>query len=59
MRNNLNKKVVVRITDEQFLHLQRRIHVDKLSMSQVIREAISNKLNKIEIDDFRKRKIRH
>ncbi len=59
MRDNLNKTVVVRITEEQFLQLQRSILNDKTSMSQVIREALKNKLNKIEIDDIRKRKIRH
>lgn len=58
MRDNLNKTVVVRITEEQFLQLQGSILNDKASMSQVIREALKNKLNKIEIDDKRKRKFR-
>lgn len=58
MRDNLNKTVVVRITEEQFLQLQGSILNDKASMSQVIREALKNKLNKIEIDDSRKRKFR-
>ena len=58
MRDNLNKTVVVRITEEQFLQLQGSILNDKSSMSQVIREALKNKLNKIEIDDSRKRKFR-
>ena len=58
MRDNLNKTVVVRITEEQFKQLQTNILEDKVSMSQVIREALKNKLNKIEIDDTRKRKFR-
>lgn len=55
----LKRKLVVRITEEQFKQLQRNILEDKVSMSQVIREALKNKLSKIEIDDIRKRKIRH
>lgn len=54
----LKRKLVVRITEEQFKQLQRNILEDKVSMSQVIREALKNKLNKIEIDDKRKRKFR-
>jgi hypothetical protein len=55
----LKRKLVVRITEEQFNQLQRNILEDNVSMSQIIREALKNKLNKIEIDDIRKRKIRH
>jgi predicted HicB family RNase H-like nuclease len=54
----LKRKLVVRITEEQFKQLQRNILEDKVSMSQVIREALKNKLNRIEIDDTRKRKFR-
>lgn len=54
----LKRKLVVRITEEQFNQLQRNILEDKVSMSQIIREALKNKLNKIEIDDTRKRKFR-
>ena len=54
----LKRKLVVRITEEQFKQLQRNILEDKVSMSQIIREALKNKLNKIEIDDTRKRKFR-
>lgn len=58
MKKPLNKKLVVRITDNQYHRLQQNILEDKVSMSQVIREALQNKLNKIEIDDTRKRKFR-
>jgi hypothetical protein len=59
MGKSLRRKLVVRITEDQYERLQKNILEDNVSMSQVIREALKNKLNKIEIDDFRKRKIRH
>ena len=59
MKNRLNKKIVVRITENQYSRLKQNILEDKVSMSQVIREALENKINKIEIDDTRKRKFRH
>ena len=58
MKNRLNKKLVVRITENQYHRLQQNILEDKVSMSQVIREALQNKLNKIVIDDTWKRKFR-
>jgi len=58
MNKALNRKLVVRITENQYQRLQQNILEDKVSMSQVIREALQNKLNKIEIDDERKRKFR-
>lgn len=58
MKNQLNKKLVVRITENQYQRLQQNILEDKVSMSQVIREALQNKLNKIVIDDTWKRKFR-
>lgn len=59
MKNRLNKKLVVRITENQYRRLKKNILEDQVSMSQVIREALENKMNKIEIDDTRKRKFRH
>jgi predicted HicB family RNase H-like nuclease len=59
MKNRLNKKLVVRITENQYSRLKQNILEDKVSMSQVIREALENKMNKIEIDDTRKRKFRY
>ena len=59
MKNRLNKKLVVRITENQYRRLKQNILEDKVSMSQVIREALENKMNKIEIDDTRKRKFRY
>ena len=58
MRESLELKLVVRITENQYRRLQQNILEDKVSMSQVIREALRNKLNKIEIDDTWKRKFR-
>lgn len=58
MKKSLNRKLVVRITEEQYCRLQKNILEDKVSMSQVIREALQNKLNKIVIDDTWKRKFR-
>ena len=58
MKNRLNKKLVVRITENQYRRLKQNILEDKVSMSQVIREALQNKLNKIVIDDTWKRKFR-
>ena len=59
MREKYKKKIVVRITENQFNRLQQKIVKDEVSMSQVIREAIKNKFNKIYIDDKRKRKFRY
>jgi len=58
MKNSLDRKLVVRITEDQYRRLQLNIVEDKVTMSQVIREALRNKLNKIQIDDQRKRKCR-
>jgi predicted CopG family antitoxin len=58
MKKSLNRKLVVRITEDQYSRLQKNILEDKVSMSQVIREALQNKLNKIVIDDTWKRKFR-
>jgi Arc/MetJ-type ribon-helix-helix transcriptional regulator len=58
MTEQLERKLVVRITENQYRRLQQNILEDKVSMSQVIREALRNKLNKIEIDDTWKRKFR-
>jgi hypothetical protein len=59
MRESLDRKLVVRITEDQYRRLQLNIVEDKVTMSQVIREALRNKLNRIEIDDTRKRKFRY
>ena len=58
MKKSLNRKLVVRITEDQYCRLQKNILEDKVSMSQVIREALQNKFNKIVIDDTWKRKFR-
>ena len=58
MRESLDRKLVVRITEDQYRRLQINIVEDKVTMSQVIREALRNKLNRIEIDDTWKRKFR-
>ena len=58
MGKSLKRKLVVRITENQYYRLQKNILEDNVTMSQVIREALRNKLNRIEIDDTRKRKFR-
>ena len=58
MGKSLDRKLVVRITEDQYYSLQKNILEDNVTMSQVIREALRNKLNRIEIDDTRKRKFR-
>lgn len=58
MRKSLDRKLVVRITEDQYYRLQKNILEDNVTMSQVIREALRNKLNRLEIDDTRKRKFR-
>lgn len=58
MGKSLDRKLVVRITEDQYYRLQKNILEDNVTMSQVIREALRNKLNRIEIDDKRKRKFR-
>lgn len=57
-KNNYNRKLVVRISEVQYQGLIMITLENNLSMSQVIREALRNKLNKIQIDDQRKRKFR-
>lgn len=57
-KNNYNRKLVVRISEAQYQGLIMITLENNLSMSQVIREALRNKLNKIQIDDKRKRKFR-
>lgn len=58
MGKSLDRKLVVRITEDQYYRLKKNILEDNVTMSQVIREALRNKLNRIEIDDTRKRKFR-
>ena len=46
MRESLDRKLVVRITEDQYRRLKLNIVEDKVTMSQVIREALRNKLNR-------------
>ena len=46
MRESLDRKLVVRITEDQYYRLQKNILEDNVTMSQVIREALRNKLNR-------------
>ena len=59
MKEQLNRKLVVRISESQFDRLKQNILEDQVSMSQVIREALNNKLKKIYQDDQKQRKFRH
>jgi|TARA_B110000902_G_scaffold213670_1_gene245319 hypothetical protein len=58
MKEQLNRKLVVRISESQFDQLKQNILDDKVSMSQVIREALKNKLQNIHQDDQKQRKFR-
>jgi hypothetical protein len=58
MKEQLNRKLVVRISESQFDQLKQNILDDKVSMSQVIREALKNKLKNIHQDDQKQRKFR-
>lgn len=58
MKEQLNRKLVVRISESQFDRLKQNILEDQVSMSQVIREALNNKLKKIYQDDQKQRKFR-
>lgn len=53
-----NKKIVVRITENQFNRLIQEVHGKDSSISEIIRESLENKLNKIQIDDYRRRKFK-
>ena len=58
MKEQLNRKLVVRISESQFDQLKQNILDDKVSMSQVIREVLKNKLQNIHQDDQKQRKFR-
>ena len=58
MKQQLNRKLVVRISESQYNILQENILQDQKTMSQVIRESLRNKLNNIYQDDKKKRKFR-
>ena len=47
MKQQLNRKLVVRISESQYNILQKKILQDQKTMSQVIRESLRNKLNNI------------
>ncbi len=57
-KKKLNRKLVVRVTEEQWKNLQLNIFEEKVTISQFIREVLNNKLNKIQIDDTKQRKFR-
>ena len=57
MKQQLNRKLVVRISESQYNILQKKILQDQKTMSQVIRESLRNKLNNIYQDDKKKRKF--
>ena len=57
-KHPFNKKIVVRITENQFNRLIQEVHSKDSSISELIRESLKNKLNNIQIDDNRRRKFR-
>jgi Arc/MetJ-type ribon-helix-helix transcriptional regulator len=58
MIEKYKKKIVVRITESQYQRLRQNILEDESTMSQVIREAIRNKLKNIHADDQKQRKFK-
>jgi len=56
--NKLDRKLVVRVSEDQWNKLQLMINEQKVSMSQIVRDGLMNKLHNINIDDYRRRKFR-
>ena len=58
MKELKNKKVIVRLTETQLNQLIQNVEDEKSTISEIIRESLENKLNKIQIDDYRRRKFK-
>ena len=58
MKEKKSKRVIVRLTENQFKNLMECVIIeskDRYTLSDVIREAVVDKLNKLKQDDKRKR----
>ena len=55
MKEKKSKRVIVRLTEQQFKNLVDCVINEQTTVSDVIREAVVDKLNKLKQDDKRKR----
>ena len=55
MKENKSKRVIVRITENQLKNLMDCVIDEQTTVSDLIRESVIDKLNKLKQDDKRKR----
>jgi hypothetical protein len=55
MKETKSKRVIVRISEQQLKNLMDCVIDEQTTVSDVIREAVIDKLNKLKQDDKRKR----
>jgi hypothetical protein len=55
MKETKSKRVIVRITENQLKNLMECVIEQQTTVSDVIREAVVDKLNKLKQDDKRKK----
>ena len=55
MKEKKSKRVIVRLTEQQLKNLMECVINEQTTVSDVIREAVVDKLNKLKQDDKRKR----
>ena len=55
MKEKKSKRVTVRISEQQLKNLMDIVIVEQITISEVLRESIVDKLNKIKEDDQRKK----
>lgn len=55
MKEKKSKRVIVRVTEQQLKNLMDIVIVEQITISEVLRESIVDKLNKIKEDDQRKK----
>lgn len=58
LKEQLKRKLVVRISESQFDQIKQHILAYDVSMSQVVRDSIRNKFNNIYKDDIKQRKFK-
>ena len=55
MKENKSKRVIVRITENQLKNLMDCVIDEQTTVSDLIRESVIDKLNKLKQDDKRKK----
>ena len=55
MKERKSKRVIVRITENQFKNLTECVINEQTTVSDLIRESVIEKLNKLKQDDKRKK----